>query len=119
MPDLTLPLIGAGGEPVDFVATINSHGVASLPPVKQNAELATELDITLRLADGSVRTVHLRGGEPGTVAVDVRGDAPFDSGQVERAVLHILRLDQDLSGFYDLAARGLLGLPGSPAATGE
>ena len=105
MPDMTLPLIGAGGEPVDFVATINSHGVASLPPVKQNAELATELDITLRLADGSVRTVHLAEADPGTAAVDVRGDAPFNSGLVERAVLHILRLDQDLSGFYDLAAR--------------
>jgi 3-methyladenine DNA glycosylase/8-oxoguanine DNA glycosylase len=105
MPDLTLPLIGAGGEPIDFVATINSHGVASLPPVKQNAELATELDITLRIADGSVRTVHLAQADQGVVAVDVRGDAPFDSGQVERAVRHILRLDQDLSGFYDLAAQ--------------
>jgi hypothetical protein len=27
-----LPLIGAGGEPVDFARTIVSHGVAELPP---------------------------------------------------------------------------------------
>jgi N-glycosylase/DNA lyase len=105
VPNLTLPLIGAGGEPVDFVATINSHGVASLPPVKQNAELATELDITLRLDDGTIRTVHLAQGKPGMVAIDVYGNAPTDIGQVERAVRHILRLDQDLSSFYHAAAQ--------------
>ena len=27
-----LPLVGAGGEPVDFARTIVSHGVAELPP---------------------------------------------------------------------------------------
>ena len=80
MPDLTLPLIGAGGEPVDFVATINSHGVASLPPVKQNAELATELDITLRLADGSIRTVHLAEASRAVAIDHVRGDAAVRSG---------------------------------------
>jgi 3-methyladenine DNA glycosylase/8-oxoguanine DNA glycosylase len=103
VPNLTLPLIGAGGEPIDFVATINSHGVASLPPVRQNAELATELDITLRLADGTIRTVHLARGEQETVAIDMCGDAPFDAAQVERAVRHVLRLDQDLSDFYQAA----------------
>src|SRR6188472_3697622 len=105
MPDLKLPLIGAGGEPVDFVATINSHGVASLPPVRQNAELATELDITLRLDDGAIRTVHLAEGQSGTVSIEVYGDDPVDMAQVEHAVRHVLRLDQDLSGFYKAAAQ--------------
>jgi 3-methyladenine DNA glycosylase/8-oxoguanine DNA glycosylase len=105
MPDLTLPLIGAGGEPVDFVATINSHGVASLPPVKQNADLATELQITLRLADQSVRTVHLADDRRGSVAIVVLGDSPVDVELVTDAVRHMLRLDQDLGPFYALAAQ--------------
>ena len=28
------PLIGAGGEPISFARTINSHGLARLPPAK-------------------------------------------------------------------------------------
>jgi len=27
-----LPLVGAGGEPIDFARTMVSHGVAELPP---------------------------------------------------------------------------------------
>jgi N-glycosylase/DNA lyase len=108
MTDLTLPLIGAGGEPVNFVATINSHGVASLPPVKQNADLATELQVTLRLADHSIRTVHLAEDRPASVAITVLGDVPADADLVMDAVRHILRLDQDLSPFYALAAQDSL-----------
>jgi 3-methyladenine DNA glycosylase/8-oxoguanine DNA glycosylase len=103
MRALSLPLAGAGGEPIDFLATINSHGIASLPPVKPNADFATELGVTLRLADGAVRTVRLREGKAGSVAVSLLGDAPADSGVVKRAVSHILRLDQDLSDFYATA----------------
>jgi N-glycosylase/DNA lyase len=105
---MTLPLIGAGGEPVDFVATINSHGVASLPPVKQNADLATELQITLRLADQSIRTVHLAEDLPGSVAITVLGAVPIDADLIRGAVRHILRLDQDLSPFYALAEQDSL-----------
>ncbi len=30
---LTIPLRGPGGEPVDLARTLASHGVASLPPM--------------------------------------------------------------------------------------
>jgi 3-methyladenine DNA glycosylase/8-oxoguanine DNA glycosylase len=100
---LSLPLVGAGGEPIDFIATINSHGIASLLPVKPNADFATELQITLRL-DDAVRTVRLSQGKPASVAIDVLGEAPVDSRLVKRAVRHLLRLDQDLSDFYAAAA---------------
>lgn len=104
MTALSIPLTGAGGEPVDFVATINSHGVASLPPVKPNADLATELQVTLRLTDHAVRTVRLVETTPGIVSISVLGDAAADSDQILAAVRHILRLDCDLSSFYRRAA---------------
>lgn len=103
MTALSIPLIGAGGEPVDFVATINSHGVASLPPVKPNADLATELQITLRLPDQTVRTVQLSETMPGAVSIAVLGDAQANTEQLLAAIRHILRLDCDLSGFYEHA----------------
>ena len=58
MSSFSLPFVGAGGEPVDFIATINSHGIASLPPMKPNADLANELQITLRLPDRSLAARH-------------------------------------------------------------
>ena len=45
MPVVRVPLVGPAGEPVKFRATINSHGVAALPPARRNADLATELTI--------------------------------------------------------------------------
>ena len=101
---IEIPLIGAGGEPVDFRATINSHGVASLPPAQPDADLASRLRITLRLDDGAVRTVDLFEASPGVAGVDIISAAATDARQVERAIRHILRLDQDLSGFYALTA---------------
>jgi 3-methyladenine DNA glycosylase/8-oxoguanine DNA glycosylase len=105
MTALSLPLVGAGGEPVDFIATINSHGVATLPPAKPNAELAREVQVTLRLADASVRTVRLTNDSPGIVSITVLGAPISQPAQVVDSVRHILRLDHDLSGFYQQAAR--------------
>jgi 3-methyladenine DNA glycosylase/8-oxoguanine DNA glycosylase len=102
MTPLRLALIGPAGEPVDFRATINSHGVAALPPVRPDAELATSLEITLRLDDGSIRTIRLSSPDQAHAEVDVLGDAPFDRTQILDAVRHLLRLDQDLSDFYGL-----------------
>jgi 3-methyladenine DNA glycosylase/8-oxoguanine DNA glycosylase len=83
----SLELRGAGGEPVDLWRTIVSHGVASLPPARLDEEART-FEYTLphgwfRLAEGAVET---RG----------RGVLPV--------VRHMLRLDEDLSGFYARAA---------------
>ena len=105
MASFSLPFVGAGGEPIDFIATINSHGIASLPPVKPNADLATELQITLRLPDRSIRTVRLRQRKAGSVSVQVLGTSDVDRAMIRNEVRHILRLDQDLRPFYELAAR--------------
>jgi 3-methyladenine DNA glycosylase/8-oxoguanine DNA glycosylase len=98
-----LPLVGAGGEPVDLRRTIASHGVADLPPNRTDEDALT-LETTVRLPRGRPRTVGLGQGPPGKAEVIVLGPAP--SGKTAEAVLaqiaHILRLDEDLSEFYEL-----------------
>ena len=92
---MELRLIGAGGEPVDFRRTLVSHGVASLSPQRIDEEAWT-LETTLPVGR-TARTVHVSEGRPGYA--NVEGD--------ERAVpmlRHMLRLDDDLSAFYALAA---------------
>jgi 3-methyladenine DNA glycosylase/8-oxoguanine DNA glycosylase len=99
---LRLPLVGPAGEPVDFRATINSHGVAGLPPVRPDADIASSLDVTLRLGDGAIRTVRLSSPNPREAEIEVLGDIPVNETQVLDVVRHLLRLDQDLSDFYCL-----------------
>jgi 3-methyladenine DNA glycosylase/8-oxoguanine DNA glycosylase len=97
-----LPLVGAGGEPVDLWRTMSSHGVADLPPNRIDED-ARSLEVTLRLPRGRPRTVLVTQGRAGKAAVAVAGPAP--SKEVGDAVLkrvaHVLRLDEDLSGFYE------------------
>lgn len=66
--------------------------------------MATELVVTLRLPDLAIRTVRLHEIEPSVLGIDTLGEAPADGDAITTAVRHILRLDQDLSGFYDLAS---------------
>jgi hypothetical protein len=35
---IEFPLVGAGGEPVDLVRTLNSHGFVDLPPMRPSAD---------------------------------------------------------------------------------
>ena len=93
-----LELKGAGGEPVDLLRTITSHGVADLPPNDIDPEAVT-LTTTLALPTGAA-TVRISGGRRGFVRVDGTGPK---AGVVE-AVRHMLRLDADLSAFYAVAA---------------
>ena len=98
-----LPLIGAGGEPVDLRRTLNSHGVASLPPSTIDEEAWT-LEVTLPIPRGA-RTVRVARGRGRTATVELLG-RPL--GERARATLmeqlrHMLRLDEDLSGFYAVA----------------
>lgn len=98
-----LPLVGAGGEPVDLRRTIASHGVADLPPNRTDEDALT-IETTVRVPRGRPRTVSVEPGPSGKARVRVRGPAP--SGQAAAALLteigHILRLDEDLSEFYEL-----------------
>ncbi|MGI8789994.1 MAG: DNA-3-methyladenine glycosylase family protein [Actinomycetota bacterium] len=101
-----LRLVGPGSEPVDLWRTINSHGITELPPMNLN-EAARKLQATLRLPGGGARTVTEGESRPGHVGIDVAGRRPSAPAveSLREAVIHILRLDEDLSPFYALAAR--------------
>ena len=100
-----IKLRGAGGEPVDFRRTIASHGVADLPPNRIDEEAWT-LELTLPLAGKAPRTVRISEGKPGYAKLDVTGRAPgkADLEALRSSVAHVLRLDEDLSPFYEVAA---------------
>jgi N-glycosylase/DNA lyase len=93
-----LELKGAGGEPVDLLRTLASHGVADLPPNEIDLEAGT-LTTTLALPRGPA-TVRISPGRKSFARVEGTGTS---AGAVE-AVRHMLRLDADLSAFYAVAA---------------
>jgi len=97
----TLALRGAGGEAVDLWRTIVSHGVADLPPNRID-ETARTLETTVAVPRGRPQTVTVREVRGGKAALA----AP--AGKRSEAVLdgmrHMLRIDEDLSEFYALAA---------------
>jgi N-glycosylase/DNA lyase len=101
----TLALQGAGGEPVDLARTLYSHGVATLPPQRIDADSVT-LETTLALADGRASTIRIRPGATGQVTVEAVGDGavPEPASRLLATARRLLNLDQDLSRFYALAA---------------
>jgi 3-methyladenine DNA glycosylase/8-oxoguanine DNA glycosylase len=98
-----LLLRGAGGEPVLLARTLNSHGVASLPPSKIDEETWT-LEVTLPVPRGA-RTVRVSPARKGHARVELV--AGGSSARVRAAVLaqlrQMFRLDEDLSSFYAAA----------------
>lgn len=92
-----IPLLGAGGEPVDFAHTIVSHGVAELPPNRVDLAGRT-LETTLPVPRGA-RTVRIRANRA-RLHIDVTAGS-FDA-QLTQTIAHMFRLDEDLSGFYAL-----------------
>jgi 3-methyladenine DNA glycosylase/8-oxoguanine DNA glycosylase len=101
-----LKLVGAGGEPVDLRRTIASHGVADLPPNRIDEESWT-LELTLPLDGKRPRTVRVSQGQPGYAKLEVLGRKPAraDLERLRSRVAHVLRLDEDLTPFYEVAAR--------------
>jgi 3-methyladenine DNA glycosylase/8-oxoguanine DNA glycosylase len=119
---LVLPLAGPAGEPVDLWRTLVSHGIAALPPAELD-ESARTFRTTLRLRAAEPRTVVVtedrgsgglkeRSGSPpqnkrsGAARIEVLGPAPPAAvgDQVLAVVRGMLNLDEDLSGFYRMAA---------------
>jgi N-glycosylase/DNA lyase len=100
-----LRLLGAGGEPVDFRRTLASHGVADLPPNRIDEEAWT-LELTLPVVGKTPRTVRVSEGRKGRARLEVLGRpaAQSDVLQLRDAVAYVLRLDEDLSSFYEAAA---------------
>jgi 3-methyladenine DNA glycosylase/8-oxoguanine DNA glycosylase len=101
-----LRLKGGGGEPVDLRRTISSHGLAALPPMFPDDASAT-LVMTVELRPGRARTVQVEPSGRTRALVTVKGRAPSatDADVVLERVRHVLRLDEDLSPFYEVAER--------------
>jgi 3-methyladenine DNA glycosylase/8-oxoguanine DNA glycosylase len=97
-----LELKGAGGEPVDLWRTLSSHGVADLPPNVIDEDART-LETTLSLPRNRARTIRIRAGKPGRLLVEGERIGVSDAPVVTQAARHILRLDADLSAFYEAA----------------
>jgi N-glycosylase/DNA lyase len=95
----TIALKGAGGEPVDLRRTVDGHGLTTLPPMAPDPD-QRGFGVVLRMPRG--RPLAVRVGEAGKARVRV--SAAATSAVRQRAVLdgvrHLLRLDEDLSGFY-------------------
>ena len=102
-----LALAGPGGERA-LRRTFLSHGFAALPPMRVEKE-GPAFEITLPLTVGgarTARTVRVVAGRPGFARMHILGPevGAGERAELHAAVRHVLRLDEDLSGFYALIA---------------
>ena len=97
---IDLPLLGGGGEAVDFARTIHSHGVASLPPAAVDDDV---LEVTLPTWSRPYM-VTVRPTAPDLAVIEGAGRIPARRvcDEIAGRVAHLLRLDEDLSEFYAL-----------------
>jgi N-glycosylase/DNA lyase len=107
-PALSIPLVGAGGEPVAFRQTLTSHGLAWLPP-NEIADDEAALETTLLLGRAGARRVRFIEGPQATLDVYVRGPkiAAADRAMLARITRTMFSLDENLAGFYDRLAHDL------------
>jgi N-glycosylase/DNA lyase len=100
--EIAFPLVGAGGEPVDLWRTVNSHGFVDLPPMRLDQASRT-FEVVVRPDGGRPRLVRIREGGPDRGVAEVVGRPA--GGRATDAILssvrHVLRMDEDLSGFYE------------------
>jgi 3-methyladenine DNA glycosylase/8-oxoguanine DNA glycosylase len=94
----SLPLRGAGGEPVSFARTLYSHGCAELPPAAID-ESPLRYRRALRLGKRVVEiALHERDGEVAIECSDRLGSR--QAAHVRAIVARMFRLSDDLSPFY-------------------
>lgn len=90
---------------MDLARTFRSHGVASLPPMRTD-EVSWTFEITLSTQEAGSHTVRVSADSPGHGVVSIAGGPPERVGEtLLAAVRHVLRLDEDLSGFYERAGQ--------------
>jgi N-glycosylase/DNA lyase len=101
-----IELVGAGGEPVNFARTLFSHGVADLPP-NEIAPDGTRLSTVLTTGEGAwLVEVTPDGAGRARLSVPPGAIAPPAARRpaLSAQITHMLRLDEDLSAFYLVAA---------------
>jgi N-glycosylase/DNA lyase len=96
---MRIELRGGGGEPVDFARTLLSHGVAELPP-NVVAEDGSAFETVLQ--DGDRAWVVRVTADGANAQIETGAGAPVDA--LVAVIRYMLRLDDDLSPFYDRAA---------------
>ncbi len=105
MTEIAFALRGPGGEPVDLWRTFLSRGVAELPPLRiDDASRSMEMTLPIDGVGPRTLTVSERGAQ-GIVAVTGRRPGSRQAAAILTAVRHVLRMDEDLSGFYARVAR--------------
>jgi N-glycosylase/DNA lyase len=95
-----LPLVGTGGEPVDFARTIVSHGVAELAPNVVDLP-GRSLETTLPIPGGA-RSVRVTAGDRLRIEALAGKVGAKARETLAATVSHMFRIDEDLSGFYML-----------------
>ncbi len=96
------PLEGPAGEPIDLSRTFRSHGLTSLPPMRP---VQNVLEVTLP-SEPRPRIVRISESRPGYGTISAVGSPPGreEGEELLAAVRYALRLDEDLSPFYEMAA---------------
>jgi 3-methyladenine DNA glycosylase/8-oxoguanine DNA glycosylase len=94
----------------DFEATAQAHGWLVLSPFQWRQD-SLELSRTQRLSGGQVAHLRMQASQNGsTPAVRVEVETanpltPAEEAEIRRAVRRMLRLDENLTEFYQLAAQ--------------
>ena len=100
----SIELVGAGGEPVDFARTLLSHGVADLPP-NEIDRAGTQMETVLPVGDRAWVVRLVPDGPPAATLDSPNGLPPAAArASLVAQVQHMMRLDEDLSAFYAVAA---------------
>jgi 3-methyladenine DNA glycosylase/8-oxoguanine DNA glycosylase len=95
----TIALKGAGGEPVDLRRTVDGHGLTTLPPMAPDPD-QRGFGVVLRMPRGRPLAVRVREAGKARVRVSAAATSAVRQRAVLDGVRHVLRLDEDLSGFY-------------------
>lgn len=102
---IQLPLVGPHGEPVDLARTIDSHGFSDLDPMQLDAA-STTLAFTVPVGGGRPRRIRVSASNRRAARLEILGASagPRVRADAVAGARHVLRLDEDLSGFYAATA---------------
>ncbi len=99
----TIALTGAGGEPVDLRRTVDGHGLTTLPPMSPDEDRCG-FAVVLAVPPGRPLRVTVREAGARAIRISAPADSARRRGAVEQGIHRLLRLDEDLSGFYTSVA---------------
>ncbi len=88
-----------------LASTIYSHGWCSLPPFTVEKKLSLRFSFTLPSGGVAQTTISQKSSEISVVTGSAQPLSPTERALVGKTVRSCLRLDEDFSGFYAVAAR--------------